>query len=254
MQEKTPLGNNRTGAQRSPIDAERMQQAADALEPQSDTTTGIADVRLSYSADGEDADRGLGSVPPPLTLSGAVQTGVDMITGNRPQVLIDKLGERIAFERGGVRLYDGLLVKAAAAPGGLLTEADIELMREFRQQESQHHALVVGAVRDLGGDPTAQTPCADLVGVESLGLVQAMNDPRTSLQQCVHVMMDAELLDNAGWELLIELAREAGHTAIAGRFEVALQQEQRHLTQLRSWVQAMTRHDASLLSTEAAPA
>ncbi|MCW7541638.1 hypothetical protein OOT46_27950 [Aquabacterium sp. A7-Y] len=107
--------------------------------------------------------------------------------------------------------------------------------------------IVVEALRSLGADPTAQTPCADLVGVESLGLVQAMNDPRTSVQQGLHVMLDAELLDNAGWDLLARLARAAGHDEIAEGFDDALRQEAVHPAQLRSWVELMTLGDSSML-------
>ena len=38
-------------------------------------------------------------------------------------------------------------------------------LQSFREQEAQHFELVASALVDLGGDPTAQTPCADLVGI-----------------------------------------------------------------------------------------
>ena len=114
--------------------------------------------------------------------------------------------------------------------------------------------MVVDAIRQLGADPTAQTPCADLVGVESMGLVQAMNDPRTSLVQSLHVMLDAELLDNAGWEMLIDLANRSGHADIAKQFAVALQQEARHLAHVRALVERLTAEELArarvLIDTE----
>lgn len=238
------IGRNRTGAQMSPVLTAQMQDGEDEapILPGADGQPERADLalKLEYAREAD----ALGSVPPPATLTGVVKSGVDMVTGKRPQVLIDKLGARLAFERGGVRLYDALLVKCASADGAGLSAQEVQTLEEFRQQEAAHFGLVAEVLRELGGDPTAQTPCADLVGVESAGLVQAMNDPRTNLLQGLHVMLDAELIDNASWELLIELAAAAGHKAVAERLEVGLQQEAVHLQTLRALVARLTLEDA----------
>ncbi|RZJ12660.1 MAG: ferritin-like domain-containing protein [Rubrivivax sp.] len=199
-------------------------------------------MRQTYATE---SDEGLGSVPVPATLTGIAKSGLDMLTGKRPQVLMDKLGERLAFERGGVRLYDALLVKCRAMDNGL-EDGEIATLQRFREQEYQHFELVAQALVDLGGDPTAQTPCADLVGIESMGMVQAMNDPRTSFLQSLHVMLDAELIDNASWSLLISLARSSGHDSVAERFEIAMQQESIHLKTLTEMVSRLTLADAGL--------
>jgi rubrerythrin len=254
METRTRLGHNRTGVQMSPVDTTQMlngaDEIADAIEPTevgadlltADLRGDLADAQLreSYASEAED---GLGSVPLPATLTGVAKSGVDMLTGKRPQVLMDKLGERLAFERGGVRLYEALLVKCRAMDTGL-GDGEIAMLQRFREQEAQHFELVAQALDDLGGDPTAQTPCADLVGIESMGLVQAMNDPRTSFLQSLHVMLDAELIDNASWDLLIRLARSAGHESVAERFEIAMQQESNHLRTLTDLVGRLTLADA----------
>src|SRR5690606_10866442 len=66
--------------------------------------------RLEYIA----AADPIGSVPMPGTLKGAAKSTAKMLTGRRPQVFIDKLAERLAFERGGTRLYDAVCTKAMA--------------------------------------------------------------------------------------------------------------------------------------------
>lgn len=255
MENRTHLGHNRTGIQSSPLDTADMRAdadeisdalaspAVDAAEITGDMRAGLADAQLrqAYAADAD----ALGSVPLPMTLTGVAKSGAAMLTGKRPQVLMDKLGERLAFERSGVRLYDALLVKCQVADAGL-ADGEVSMLRYFRDQEAQHFELVAEALKELGGDPTAQTPCADLVGVEGSGMVQAMNDPRTSFLQSLHVMLDAELIDNAGWELLIRLARAAGHGAMAERFEGALQQEGAHLRTLKDLVSRMTLADAGM--------
>lgn len=241
---KTPLGMNRTGVQMSPLDAADMQAGMDEFAPPTDAERGDMQIRLEYA----DASEPLGSVPPPGTLKGMVKSSVDVVTGKRPQVLVDKLGERLAFERGGVRLYDTLLVKCRATPG-LLTPDEVQTLMLFRQQELEHLRLVTQALETLGADPTAQTPCADLVGVQGMGLVQAINDPRTSLLQSLAVVLNAELIDNAGWSMLLELARASGHTDIADRFALAAEQETEHLVQVRSLVSRLTLADASVAGT-----
>jgi rubrerythrin len=179
----------------------------------------------------------------PGSFKGMAKAGMDMLAGNRPALLMDKLGERAAFERGGARLYDALIAKVRAmagsgadATGGI--DIDESQLQQIRDEEVAHFMLVVGAIEELGGDPTSQTPCADSVGVASMGLMQVVADPRSTVAQSLNAMLTAELTDNAGWELLIDLARESGHDSIADRFETALTQEQEHLRKVRGWLEA----------------
>jgi hypothetical protein len=245
MEHQTSLGFNRTGIQMSPVDAARMRTGADDGPAEDGDGHEHLRVRQDYID-----DHGLGTVPPPGTMKGMVKSGVEMMAGKRPQVFIDKLGERLAFERGGVRLYDTLLAKCEASAGGISAQA-LHDLRRFRDQEVQHMHMVVAAIERLGADPTAQTPCADLIGVEAMGLVQAMNDPRTNLLQSLHVMLDAEVLDNSAWEMLIGLARSMGQSQIADDFAVALEQEEMHLLKLRELVSTMTLSDATVGAVQA---
>jgi rubrerythrin len=240
MRPETHLGRNKTGVQMSPLQTTDMERGQEEIAPlPTPEMRGDLIVRAEYASPAD----GLGSVPPPGTVKGLLATGLDMLTGKRPQSLIDRLGERLAFERGGVRLYDSLLVKCAAGEHGLDT-MELQTLRSFREEEARHFALVADALRRLGADPTAQTPCADLVGVESLGLVQAMNDPRSSVLQGLHVMLDAELIDNTGWELLIELCEATGHTQIAADFRQAAATEALHLEHLKRLVARLSLEDA----------
>jgi hypothetical protein len=49
-------------------------------------------------------------------------------------------------------------------------------------------------------------------------------------------MLTAELTDNDGWELLIELADNLGHRDTAREFEGALKNEREHLESVRGWL------------------
>jgi rubrerythrin len=190
----------------------------------------LVDVRSSYIADAD----GVGSVPLPGTVSGAVNMGIQMLKGDSPQILLDKLGERLAFERTGARLYDALITKCEVMLDGQISMSIDDLMA-IRSDEARHFLMLADAIESLGGDPTSQTPSADIVGVESSGLVQVLNDPRTSLAQSLHAIVTAELSDKSGWETLVALADEHELTEMVNDFTMALNDEREHLALVQTW-------------------
>ncbi|HJV88006.1 MAG TPA: ferritin-like domain-containing protein [Noviherbaspirillum sp.] len=237
MKEQIPVGMNRTGVQMSPFETSTMQAGMPAsmtpATPGDDTA--LADMRSQYITDAD----AIGSVPVPATVQGAVAAGASMMLGNQPQLLLDKLGERLAFERTGTRLYDALITKFEATQDSTtsMTLADLQ---KIRQDEARHFSIVASAIEALGGDPTSQTPCADLVGVESMGLVQAVTDPRTTIAQSLHAILIGEMADNVGWEMLIALAEDQQQISLISDFSVALDEERAHLLQVRNWLEEAT--------------
>lgn len=232
MKEQEPgLGMNRTGAGMSPIHSKEMIQGAD-LGP---ITPGSEDdanrLRREYIAGAPP----VGSVPLPSTVRGAVQTAVDMVRGKEPAVFIDKLGERLAFERTGTRLYDALINKFEVEgtwEGGPTREE----LEQHRAQELAHFELIRAAMEAIGADPTAITPSADVAAVESMGLCQVIGDPRITLAQSVRAIFTAELTDHEAWGMLVNLARALGKDEMATQFERAREQELHHVTRVRAWV------------------
>ncbi|HEY1086315.1 MAG TPA: ferritin-like domain-containing protein [Archangium sp.] len=230
MQDQVKLGMNRTGLQMSPADMK------DLLETATEEVLGdplaMANLREEYIADAEP----LGSVPPPGTVKGALQSGVKMLTGKHPELFVDKLAERLAYERGGTRLYDGIIAKFNATAQDVPNVSLAELT-EIRNEEAAHFHLLAEALTKIGADPTAQTPSADLVGVETAGLMQAVNDPRTTFLDCLQVALTAELTDVDAWGLLAQLADANGEEEMARSFRRALQEENEHLMKVRTWYQ-----------------
>jgi rubrerythrin len=202
-----------------------------AVEAAPDGAAGIAALRAELSRESPP----VGTMPVPGNLKGAAKTAVKALQGKKARVFLDKLGERLAFERSGVRLYDALLAKVPAAKTreGSLTEGEL---RRFRDEELAHMHLVKDAIEHLGGDPTAVTPSADLKGVESMGLVQVLTDPRTTLTQGLEVILTAELADNEGWKVLIAMAEAMDQDDLARRFTTALSEEDEHLRSVRTWL------------------
>ena len=226
------IGMNRTGIQMSPIDSKAMTDVdPDLMQGDEGDDSPMAELRSPYIMEAGT----LGSVPLPGTVSGMVNMGLEMLKGESPQILLDKLGERLAFERTGARLYDALITKCEVMLEDTEISMTIDDLEDIREDEARHFLMVSDAIESLGGDPTSQTPSADLCGVESLGLVQVLNDPRTSIAQSLHAIVTAELSDKAGWETLIALADEHGLTEMVNNFTVALNNEREHLALVQTW-------------------
>jgi len=245
----TTLGHNRTGLAMSPLHDELLIGSMnDEAQGQADTplmnpeTTQLAQLRAEYVSQADS----LGSIPPPSTLKGMAKSGAGAMKNQRMHVFIDKLAERLAYERGGTRLYDAALVKVVALAEG--TPVQLDRVKQIRNQEIEHAGILHQAIVELGADPTAQTPCADLVGVQSMGLMQSVADPRTSLVQTLSSLLAAELIDVASWELLSRLARDLGQDALAERFDHALEQENQHLMTISRWYEAMITAESKLVS------
>ena len=230
--QKPGIGSNRTGIATSPgMSSEMIEYATSAPGRTRPDGKSIATVRIGYAREAEP----IGSLPPPPTLKQLAKSTIEAIAGGQPNVLMDKLGERLAFERTGTRLYQALISKfdAYGSFAGGPSRADLEHLRD---EEKQHFDLLRNALEELGGDPTAVTPSADLSAIASRGLEDVLADPRTSLAQCLDAMLIAELVDVDGWSALIELARAIDDEELLARFEKAEQEEHEHLGKVRSWV------------------
>lgn len=236
----TEIGINKTGGMTSPRLTTSMEKYARQVPPSSEgDEQAIADVRLAYSESGEP----IGRVPPPATVKGAVKTLMRALGGENVAVLMDRMGQRLAFERTGVRLYDALIAKWDAY-GSFDGGPQRTQLEEIRDEELGHFHLMRDAMLKLGGDPTAVTPAADVAATVSHGIPQVLNDPRTTLLECLDAILVAELADNAGWALLEELVRGLGQDELADRFAEALATEERHAELVRGWLLAGVTHKA----------
>jgi hypothetical protein len=243
--EGTTTGPNRTGGAVNADGIASMLEAVEELSPLRPVSTLLMDMeRQRYITESES----VGSIPPPLAApKSAGKAAKGASAALTMGLLLDKLGERIAFERTGTRLYGALITKylalenagEAALPPSSDGEPALETLRRIRAQELQHFQMLNRCVKELGGDPTAQTPCADVTGTASSGLLQVVTDPRTTLAQSLNAVLTAELTDNAGWELLGELAELAGQKQLADPFAEALAVEEEHMAIVQLWLRGL---------------
>jgi rubrerythrin len=220
---------NRTGIATSPMQAQVLVEAAQTTpaSAQGEVMSPL-ELRRGYA----DLSGPIGSIPPPASGRGA-----EKAARKGGAVLLDKLGERLAFERSGVRLYDALLDKLEiyGTWDGGPTRDDLE---KIHDEELEHFHLLKDMLEELGADASAVTPSADLAGVIAMGLPLAVLDPRTSLHQCLEAVLVAELVDNDGWEALEDLAQAVGDDGLLPDLAHALQEEREHLRLVREWYAA----------------
>ncbi len=147
------MGINRTGIGTSPRLSGDMIDATKEFRPSvSGDERQIAYVRGDYA---READK-LGSVPPPPTAKGMAKTALQGLKAARPVQFIDKLGERLGFERSGVRVYEALISKFDHT-GGFEGGPERMEVEQILREEFEHFRMLEAAIKKLGGDPTALT-------------------------------------------------------------------------------------------------
>ena len=219
--ETTQIGGNRTGVQTSPELTEQMNEVVRSVSARAADAEAspLNEVRVEYIREADP----LGSMP----------------DSPRAQAFIDKLAERLAYERGGTRLYDAVIAKFVAQKGEM-QDASLQELIEIRDEEAGHAALLRTCIEQLGGDPTVQTPSADVVGVATSGFLQVAADPRTTLAHSLQVALAAELVDVASWEVLISMAETMDQDAMVERFRKARDRENEHVAKVRGWFETLT--------------
>lgn len=225
MTEASDMGTNRTGIGMAPRLGEEMIRSAEISIPTSGHDGHPIDaLRQLYLHDAQP----IGTVPPP----GAAR---HILQGHRPSVFLDRLGERLAFERTGTRLYEALIAKLDVV-GTWEQGPTREELVAFHDEELAHFEMVREAIEYLGGDPTVLTPSADVSAVTASGVLQVVTDPRSSLGHSLQALLVAELADNDAWHMLIRLAEALGQNDLSRRFHQALLDEDRHLQSVRAWL------------------
>jgi bacterioferritin (cytochrome b1) len=157
-----------------------------------------------------------------------------------PQKVIDLLTERLTFERAAVKLYDAILFRVQTAPE-LEVRKTYDQLLEYREQEKEHEEWLEQQIRLLGGDAHGMTELAELVETESAGLEKVIIDGDPAISHLFHALLTAELADNAGWALLVDLADEAEDLEARRAFARRLHEEEEHQAFIRRTVQRSLR-------------
>lgn len=242
MEKQTHLGANRTGVDMSPVDSKAMASGAQEL---TNVDPGPGELRAGIEQAYLSEANLVGSVPVPGTLKGVFKSTMEKAAGRNPEVFINKLGQRLAFERTGTRLYEAVIRKCQALEAaGEALPFTVDEIDHLRSEELQHFHMLKQCIQEIGADPTAMTPDADVSAVASMGYQRAMSDPRTTVPQCLQLLLELELADVAGWDMLVTLAKDMGMDEMARRFQEARRQEDEHERKVRDWCLQMVKTEA----------
>ena len=226
--ESAEMGMNKTGIGTAPILSKEMIESSRTGPVSPADSITAADFRAEYIREGHV----IGSVPPPTSMKGMAKSALQALKGEKATVLVDKLAERLAFERTGTRLYETLIHKARAIDTAD-SNATVQELERICREELNHFHLLWDCIERLGADPTVETPSADVSALASQGIPKVLSDPRTTFGQCLEAILIAELVDNDAWERLIALAQGFNQTDMVDQFRVALNQEADHLAFVR---------------------
>jgi rubrerythrin len=236
---KQEILGNRTGIMTNPeLSIEMIEGAKQTVPSSQGDATELASVKAEYIEEAVP----IGSSPVMLEVS---ENGESVGQFDGLAVLLDKLGERLAFERQGTRLYEAFLQKCESVALDSGSAPSVEELRHICEEELEHFHLLQNAITALGGDATLQTPSADVAGVLSHGVMQVVSDPRTTIPQTLQAMLTAELVDNDGWQMLQDLAAELGQDDLEEQCRRAYEEEQEHLEKVRDWLTSMTMEEVS---------
>jgi bacterioferritin (cytochrome b1) len=154
------------------------------------------------------------------------------LTEHNRERVIDLLCERLAFERSGIRLYDRILATMQGT-----TDPEVHAlqptMEEHRDEEQEHAAWLETQIRALGGDASVQTECSRLACREAAGIEDIATNDSADLQHLLHALLAAEAMDNAGWDMLVELAEDANDRDARRELTRRQHHEREHLAFVR---------------------
>lgn len=225
---------NRTGIMTNPELSAELIEGTRQSRP---GTPGDASARAELRATYLEGAAPIGSPPAMVEVSedGETLGRLDAMT-----ILLDKLGERLAFERQGTRLYEAVIQKCELLSPQEASAPTVDELRDICAEELEHFRMLQRAITDLGGDATVKTPSANIGGVMSKGVLEIAVDPRTTIGQTLQALLTAELVDNDGWQMLQDLANELGQDDLEKQCRKAFEKEQEHLDKVREWLLSMT--------------
>jgi rubrerythrin len=164
-----------------------------------------------------------------------------LIAKSRDKVL-DLLTARLVHERGSVKLYEKILAKMNAT-GSDDTQRMQRKMSELRGEEQEHVEWLESQIQAAGGDAHGQSEMSRLEETEASGVEKIVLEGDEPLPRMFHALLLAELGDNAGWDLLANLAAEAGDRDAKRAIRQRLHEEEVHLLFVRRVVQRQARLD-----------
>ncbi len=156
--------------------------------------------------------------------------------------LVDKLCERLAAETGGIDLYQAALEKIddpAVAPR----------LKRFLRDEMAHRDLLATYLDRLHVSDR-ETRSARLARHEADAYIKLVGEAET-MAQVLNVLLTFELMDENGWEMLIDVGRDVPDDDMVRTLDRARRDEKEHLRGVRGMLAGLHR---TMMTPAEAPA
>jgi bacterioferritin (cytochrome b1) len=167
---------------------------------------------------------------------------MEKLAARNPNLILDLLSGRLAFERTSVKLYDNVIQKIERSADPRYQPLLGEL-RKIRNEEWAHEEWLEAQIRSLGGTAHETTEMSQLETEEAMGVRNVIVDGHQKVLHLVHALLAAELSDNAGWDLLVKLANDSGDREAKFAFMKRQLEEVKHLAFLREVVARATENE-----------
>jgi bacterioferritin (cytochrome b1) len=164
-----------------------------------------------------------------------------VLSRHNRDAVIALLGERLESERAAVTLYDAVLGKMRASKEEGARRL-LPTMHEHRNEVNEHAEWLAKTIESLGGSVELRNERVDLVRREAAGMVDVVEHD-DELSHLLHALLATELLDSAGWDLLVELADEANDIEALRELEHRKSEQEEHLVFLRDALAAIARRE-----------
>jgi hypothetical protein len=173
-------------------------------------------------------------------LSKAVPDGtggvINEVHQHNTELLLRKLGQRLAFERASVRLYEALIFKCLALQKGQRKVVSLDQLRQFRDEEVEHSLLLKKAIETLGFDADDWIPEMDSTLLSTLQIPKVFSKKNTTILQCLESVQIFATNDNAEWHTLHGLFTNMGLQDVSEEFNQAPEEDSRQLETISRWI------------------
>jgi rubrerythrin len=148
-------------------------------------------------------------------------------------LLMEKLSEFLAVEKGGVKLYE-TAIQQVRNPDVL------NRFREFYQQTRKHVEILTRVITALGGDPMHLSADAKIAEENAQALLKTMTSSDGMRPQEVEInaienIVIAETKDHADWQLLSHVARRSSDSHIRDVLKPAIDEVEPEEDQHLNW-------------------
>jgi len=148
--------------------------------------------------------------------------------------MIGLLGERLSSARAAVQLYQAAL-EAMKARGGPYQSVRAHL-RLIHEEKKAHVEWLEEKLRALGAG-VEQAPAGPVAVIEVIAVLSEAADPARLFES----LLTAEVYDNGGWEMLLDLAVRSADDEMAEEIRQLLREEQEHFLFVGRMVARYTR-------------